>query len=60
MAGGKTFARRENMNSALLVKEDFVLITAGNKSPPVQLSIARRGAAVGPIEPNRHMRGRRA
>jgi hypothetical protein len=31
VAGGETFARREITISALLVKEDFVLMTASSK-----------------------------
>jgi len=31
MGGGEAFARGENMISALLVKEDFVLMTASSK-----------------------------
>jgi hypothetical protein len=31
MGGGEAFACRENMISALLVKEDFVLMTASSK-----------------------------
>jgi hypothetical protein len=33
--------RMENMISALLVKEDFVLMTASNNTPLARLSIVR-------------------
>jgi hypothetical protein len=36
MAGGEAFAPQGDMISALLVKEDFVLITAGTKTPLAQ------------------------
>jgi hypothetical protein len=36
------------MISALLVKQDFVLITASNKTPVVQLSIVRPGSGPKP------------
>jgi hypothetical protein len=44
MGGGEAFACRENMISALLVKEDFVLMTASSKAPLAQRSIERPGS----------------